>query len=72
MKPQVSDYIPGSLEDTDENIEVEDIHHVTEQQKVQVQIKMYDDNGDPFIATLHNVLLELDLCGLVIFNHYVN
>ena len=62
MKPQVSDYIPGSLEDTDENIEVEDIHNVTEQQKVQVQIKMCDDNGDTSIATFHNVLLAPDLC----------
>ena len=24
---------------------------------------MYDDNGDPFIATLHNVLLAPDLCN---------
>ena len=23
---------------------------------------MYDDNGDPFIATLYNVLLAPDLC----------
>ena len=30
-------------------------------QKVQVQIKMCDDNGDIFIATLHNVLLAPEL-----------
>ena len=30
MTPEVSDFIPGSLEDTDKNIEVTDGHHVTE------------------------------------------
>ena len=28
----------------------------------QVQIEMCEDNGDPFIAMLHNILLEPDLC----------
>ena len=62
MTPEVSDFIPGSLEDTDEHIEDVDGHHVTAKQKGQVQIKMYDNNGNPFIATLHNVLLASDLC----------
>ena len=31
-------------------------------QKGQVKIKVCDDNRDPFIATLHNVLLVPDLC----------
>ena len=31
-------------------------------QKWQVQIKMCDNNGDPYISTLHNVLLAPDLC----------
>ena len=31
-------------------------------QKGQVQIRMCDDNGNPFIGTLHNVLLSPDLC----------
>ena len=61
MTPKVSDFITGSLEDTDKHIEVADRHHVTAKQKGQVQIKMSDDNGDPFITTLHNVLLALDL-----------
>ena len=61
MTPEVSDFIPGSLEDTDKYIEVADGHHVTAKQKSQVRIKMCDDNGNPFIATLHNVLLEPDL-----------
>ena len=61
MTPEVSDLIPGSLQDTDKYIEVADGNHVTDKKKGQVRIKMYDDNGKPFIATLHNVRLELDL-----------
>ena len=63
MTPEVSDFIPGSLEDTDKHIEVTDGHHVTVKQKGQLQIEMYDNNGHPFIATLHNVLLAPDLCN---------
>ena len=66
MTPEVSDFIPGSLEDTDKHIEVADGHHVTAKQKGQVQIKMSNDHGDPFIATLHNVLLAPDLCNRLI------
>ena len=62
MTPEVSDFITGSLEDTDKYIEVADIHHVTAKQKGQVRIKMCDDNGYTFIATLHNVLLAPELC----------
>ena len=62
MTPEVSDFIPGSLEDTDKYIEVADKHHVTEKQKGQVRIQTCDDNVKPFIPTLHNVFLELDLC----------
>ena len=29
MKPEVSDFIPGSLEDTDKHLEVADGHHAT-------------------------------------------
>ena len=36
MTPKVSDFIPGSLEDTDKYIEVADGHHVTAKQKSQV------------------------------------
>ena len=32
MTPQVSDYVPGSLEDTDKYIEVADGHYVTAKQ----------------------------------------
>ena len=34
--PEVSDFIPRSLEDTDKHIEVSDVHHVTAKQKGQV------------------------------------
>ena len=36
MTPEVSGFIPGSLEDMDKYIEVADRHHVTEKQKGQV------------------------------------
>ena len=36
MTPEVADFVPGSLEDTDKYIEVADVHHVTEKQKGQV------------------------------------
>ena len=63
ITPQVSDFIPGPLEDTDKYTEVADGHHVTAKQKGLVQIKMCDDNRDTFIATLQNVILTPDLCN---------
>ena len=60
MTPEFSDFIPGLLGDTDKHIEFGDGHHVTEKRKEQAGIKMCDDNGDTFIATLHNVLLAPD------------
>ena len=65
ITPEVSYFIPGSLEDTDKYIEVADGHHVTAKQKVQVQIQMCNDNGNKFIATLYNVLLAPDICGIL-------
>ena len=62
MTPEVTDFIPGSLEDTDKFIEVADGHHVTAKQKGSVCIQMFDDNGKNFVATLYNVLLAPDLC----------
>ena len=41
---------------------VADKHPVTAKQKGQVRIKMCEDHGDSFIATLHNVLFVPDLC----------
>ena len=62
MTPEVSNFIPGSLEDTDKYIEVADGHHVTAKQKGQVRIKRCDNNGKTFITTLYNVFLASDLC----------
>ena len=62
MTPEVSYCIPGSLEYSDKHIEVADGYHVTAKQKGQLRIKICDNHGDPFIATLHNVLLAPDLC----------
>ena len=63
MTPEVSDFIPETLEDTDKYIEVADGHHVTAKQKGQVRIQMCNNNGKTFIATLYNVLLAPDLCN---------
>ena len=61
IKPEVSYLIPGSLEDTVNTLKLRtDI--TSQQKKSQVRIKMCDDNGNPFIATLHNVILAPDLC----------
>ena len=62
MTPAVTDFIPGSLEDTDKSIEVADRHHVTAKQKGLVRIQKCDNNGKTFVATLYNVLLSPDLC----------
>ena len=65
MTPEVSDFIPGSLNDTYKYIEVADVHHVTAKKKGQVQIQMCNDNGKSFITTLHNGLLAPDLLSMV-------
>ena len=39
MTPEVTDFIPGTLEDTDNFIEVADRHHVTENRKVRYAYK---------------------------------
>ena len=62
MTPEVSVFILVSLEDMDDYIEVAYGHHVTAGKKGQVRIKMCDDNGNNFIATLYKVFLEPDLC----------
>ena len=62
MTPQVSFFIPGLLEDTDEYIEVADGLYLTANQKGQAQIKICDDDGYHFIETFHKVLLATDIC----------
>ena len=44
MTPEVSDFIPRSLEDTDKYVGDTERHHVTVKQKGQVRIQMCDDN----------------------------
>ena len=65
MTPQVSDFIPGLLEDTDKYIEVADGNYVMAKQKLQVHTRMYGNNGDPFITTLHNIIFAPDLCNIL-------
>ena len=65
MTPEVTNFIPGSLEDTDKFIEVAYGHHVTAKQKGSVRIQMCDDNGKKFVTTLYNVLLAPDLCDIL-------
>ena len=67
MTPEVLDFIPGSLEDTDKYIEVAYGHHVTAKQKGQVQIQMCNDNETPFITTLHNVIFSPESCDGLFF-----
>ena len=67
MTPQVLYFIPGWLEDTDKHIEVSDGHDVTAKQKVQVWIKMCNNNGNTFIATFHNVILAPDICNSLFY-----
>ena len=62
MMPEVSDFIPGLLEDKDKHIEDANVHHVTAKHKWKSRIRMCDNNGDLFIATLHNVLFAPYLC----------
>ena len=63
MTPHVSNFIPGSLEDTNKRIKVANGHQVMAKQTGKVRIKICDNNGDTFIATLYNILLAPDLCN---------
>ena len=65
MTPEVTDFITGSLEDTDKYIEVANGHHVTAKQKGSVRIQVCNDNGKTFFTTLYNVLLAPDLCDIL-------
>ena len=47
----------------DKHIEVVGGHKGMAKHTGQVRIKMWDNNGNTFIAILHNVLLAPDLCG---------
>ena len=62
MTLDISDFILGSLLETDTYIEVEDEHFVRTKLTGKVQIKMCDNNCKPHIATLYTVLFAPDLC----------
>ena len=48
MTPDISDFIPNSLEKIDDKcIEVADGHFVTAKQTIQAQIKIRDNDGKP-------------------------
>ena len=61
MTQGISYFIPSSLVETYKYIEVSDWYFVTEKQRVEVPIKVRDDNGKPFVDTLYNVRLAKDL-----------
>ena len=66
MTPEVSDFIPGSLKDTDKHIEVSDGYHVMSKKRGKFRIKMCDNNRDLSTATKYNVLLEPYLCDRLV------
>ena len=55
MTQGISYFITGSLIETYRYIEVSDWYFVTEKQRGEVQIKMRDDNGKPFVAKLYDI-----------------
>ena len=67
MTPQGSDFIPVPLGDFYKYVKVVDGHYVTENQKGPVQIIIWDNNGNPFVVTLHKLLLTPDLCYRLFF-----
>ena len=67
MKPEIFDFIPGSLLETEKYIEVAGGHFVTEKQKPESCIKMCDEKCKPFISNLYNVLLATYLCGRLFY-----
>ena len=71
MTPEVTDFIPGSLEDTDKFIEVADGHHVTAKQKGSVHIQMFDDNGKILLRPYITYYCHRT-CVIDYFDYYVN
>ena len=59
MEPEVSVFIPCLLEDTD-NYRQTSSHGETKRTSTN---KNCNNNEDPFIATLHNVVLAPDFCN---------
>ena len=49
--------------ETDKYIEVADGHFIAAKKTREVQIKIRDENGKPFIVTLYNMILAPDSCN---------
>ena len=62
MTPEVTDFIPELLEDTDYSLKLRTDIMSRQNKKVSVCIQMCDYNGKKFIANLYNVLLAPDIC----------
>ena len=60
ITPEISDFILGSLVETDQYIKVAVRKHFTAKQIGEVQIEIRDNNGKTFIDTLYNVLFAPD------------
>ena len=66
MTLDISDFVPRSLVEKDEYIEVAD--SIFNRKKTgKVQINMHDDNGKPLITTFYNVIFDPDLCDRLFF-----
>ena len=72
ITPYVSDFVPGSLEDTDKHIEVADGHHVTAKQKGQVRIKNVRRSWRYFHRNVTQRTFGTRFMQQGIFNHYIN
>ena len=70
MTPEFSDFIPGSLEDTDKYIEVVEGHHVTAKQEGQVQIKMCDERISVIVAHFYSYLTFLFRCDVMSVHNF--
>ena len=62
MTTEISNFIPGSLAESDKYIEFARGHFVIEKQTGEVQMNLCDVNGKSLIATLYNILFAPDLC----------
>ena len=67
MTPEISDFMPVLLTETDKYAKVAEGHFVTAKQIGKFQIKMCGNNGKPIITTLYNVLFKPDLCDRLFF-----
>ena len=60
ITPEISDFILGSLVETDQYIKVAVRNFLTAKKIGEVQIDIRDNNGKTFIDTLYNVLFAPD------------